>query len=74
MSNVLEGRWQQLKGDARRFWGKLTDDDLERAAGNKDKLVGALKERYGYHQDRAEQEFDRFVASVRQPDAADQPR
>jgi uncharacterized protein YjbJ (UPF0337 family) len=62
--HILAGRWKQLKGEAKRVWGKLTDDDLDRAAGNKDKLVGALQERYGWEKTRAESEFDRWADSV----------
>jgi uncharacterized protein YjbJ (UPF0337 family) len=47
-SNDLESKWQKLRGEIRSQWGKLTDDDLERIAGNKDKLIGAVQERYGY--------------------------
>lgn len=32
---MIKGRWSQLKGDARVQWGKLTDDDWERIAGNR---------------------------------------
>jgi uncharacterized protein YjbJ (UPF0337 family) len=67
MDDVFEGRWKQLKGDAKRLWGNLTDDDLDRSEGNRDKLVGALQERYGWEKVRAESEFDRFVNSVRTP-------
>ena len=42
MEDVFEGRWKQIKGDLKRFWGNLTDDDLDVAEGNRDKLVGAL--------------------------------
>ena len=66
-NDVFEGRWKQLKGDAKRFWGKLTDDDLDKSEGNRDKLVGALQERYGWEKTRAESDFDRFVESVRTP-------
>ena len=31
--DVLEGKWKQIRGEAKAWWGKLTDDDLERAAG-----------------------------------------
>jgi uncharacterized protein YjbJ (UPF0337 family) len=60
-SNVLEGRWQQLKGEIRSQWSKLTDDDIERIAGNKDKLIGALQEKYGYVWDEARQMVDRYL-------------
>jgi uncharacterized protein YjbJ (UPF0337 family) len=67
LDDVFEGRWKQVKGDAKRLWGNLTDDDLDRSEGHKDKLVGALQERYGWEKVRAESEFDRFVDSVRTP-------
>jgi uncharacterized protein YjbJ (UPF0337 family) len=25
--HILAGRWKQLKGEAKRTWAKLTDDD-----------------------------------------------
>jgi uncharacterized protein YjbJ (UPF0337 family) len=64
-NNILRGQWRQLKGEARRLWGKLTGDDLDRAAGNRDKLVGSIQERYGYAKKRAASELDRWVESVR---------
>ena len=60
-SNELAGKWQQLKGEVRSKWGKLTDDDIERIGGNKDKLIGALQERYGYVWDEARQIVDRYL-------------
>jgi uncharacterized protein YjbJ (UPF0337 family) len=60
-ANVFQGQWQQLKGDLRSKWGKLTDDDVEQIAGNKDKLVGALQERYGYMWDEAQRMVDRYL-------------
>ena len=62
--HILEGRWKQLKGEAKRMWGKLTDDDLDRSAGNRDKLVGSLQERYGWEKAVAESKFDNWVDSV----------
>jgi uncharacterized protein YjbJ (UPF0337 family) len=59
--DVIRGKWNQLKGDARTQWGKLTDDDWERIGGHKDKLVGTLQERYGWNKEQAENEADRFL-------------
>ena len=64
--HIIEGQWKQLKGEAKRLWGKLTDDDIERSAGNRDKLIGSLQERYGYHKEQATTEFDRWVEEKRQ--------
>jgi len=43
----MEGKWKQAKGAVKQKWGKLTDDDLDVIAGQKDKLVGRIQERYG---------------------------
>ncbi len=37
-NDVLKGEWKQIRGEAKAWWGKLTDDDLERAAGKFDIL------------------------------------
>lgn len=54
----IEGNWKQMVGHARQRWGKLTDDDLELAAGKRDELVGRIQERYGKNRDEAEREVD----------------
>jgi uncharacterized protein YjbJ (UPF0337 family) len=58
--DVLKGNWKQLRGHAREQWGKLTDDDFEQIAGNKDQLVGKLQERYGWDRNEAERQADEF--------------
>jgi uncharacterized protein YjbJ (UPF0337 family) len=62
-ADVLKGKWLQLKGEARRQWGKLTDDDLDQIEGNSEKMVGKLQERYGYARDEAQREVDKFLRS-----------
>jgi uncharacterized protein YjbJ (UPF0337 family) len=62
--HILAGRWKQLKGEAKRTWAKLTDDDWDRAEGNRDKLVGALQERYGWEKTEAQSKLDAWVDSV----------
>ena len=58
---TLEGKWNQLKGTVREQWGKLTDDDIDKAKGNYEQLVGVIQERYGYARDRAEREVDTWM-------------
>lgn len=57
--DILKGKWKQMKGDMKNWWGKLTDDDFDRIEGDKDKLVGIIQERYGYERERAEEEVNR---------------
>jgi uncharacterized protein YjbJ (UPF0337 family) len=39
--------WDDLKGDLKKQWGKLTDDDLLQVEGDQDKFNGAIHKRYG---------------------------
>ena len=59
--DILKGKWQQLKGEVRTQWGKLTDDDVDQIQGNTEKLVGKVQERYGYGRERAEQEVNQWM-------------
>jgi len=61
-ADVLKGQWHQLKGEVKSRWGKLTDDDLDQASGDAEKLMGRLQERYGYARDQARREVDDFFA------------
>ena len=54
----IEGNWKQFKGKAKEQWGDLTDDELDRAEGKRDSLVGLIQERYGRARDEAEREVD----------------
>ena len=62
-ADVLKGKWLQIKGEARRQWGKLTDDDLDVIEGKRTELAGRLQERYGYAKDEAERQIDSWVNS-----------
>ena len=67
--DILEGKWKQMRGNAKTWWGKLTDDDLDRVAGKYDVLAGLLQEKYGYTRQRADEEIDKrlkeFEASLK---------
>ncbi|MCM3620040.1 CsbD family protein [Sutcliffiella horikoshii] len=55
---TMKGKWNQMKGDAKKKWGNLTDDDLQQIEGDRDKLVGKIQERYGKSKEEAEREVD----------------
>jgi uncharacterized protein YjbJ (UPF0337 family) len=63
-SDTLKGQWHQVKGEVKTQWGKLTDSDLDQIAGQSEKLVGVIQERYGYARDRAEKEVSDFKANT----------
>jgi len=62
----VEGKWKQMIGTLRTKWGMLTDSDFEQIAGNRDKFLGRLQERYGYTKDKAEKELEEWMRSERE--------
>jgi uncharacterized protein YjbJ (UPF0337 family) len=59
--DIFEGNWKQIRGEAKSWWGKLTDDDLDRVTGKAEVLEGLLQEKYGYTRERAADEIDKHV-------------
>ena len=58
VNQEINGIWHQWKGEILRAFGKLTDDDMDVIAGNRDKLEGTIQERYGYEKDRVRKDVD----------------
>lgn len=54
----IEGKWKELKGQAKVKWGELTDDELDVAEGRRDQLVGKLQQKYGMVKEEAERQVD----------------
>lgn len=63
-TDVLEGKWKQMQGQMKEWWGKLTDQDLDVIAGQRDKLIGALQEKYGWARRDAENEVSRRLREI----------
>jgi uncharacterized protein YjbJ (UPF0337 family) len=65
--DILEGKWKQLKGKIKEQWGDLTDDEIDKLEGRKDRLVGALQERYGMSKEEAARQannwWDRYATA-----------
>jgi len=65
-------QWPHIRQQAKSWWDRLTDADLEQVAGQKDRLVRALESRYAYARERAEQEVDRRLGEFYQMREASQ--
>ena len=59
--DLLETRWLQVRELTRKWWGKLTDDDLKRVGGNAARLADALQEKYSYTRPHAESQSNRWM-------------
>ena len=62
--DILQGKWKQIQGDVKRWWGKLTDDDIQYIAGSSEKLVGILQERYGLNRQAAHEKVNEFLQDM----------
>jgi uncharacterized protein YjbJ (UPF0337 family) len=63
----IAGQWNQVKGQVKSKWAKVTDDDLASLSGKKDALVGKLQERYGIMKEEAEKQIDEWIAKLPPP-------
>lgn len=63
--DILAGKWKQARGKVKQWWGKLTENDLERINGHAEELIGSLQEVYGYTREQAEDEVNRFIDQIK---------
>ena len=61
----ISGSWKIARGEARKQWGKLTDDDLEQIAGQRDILVGKVQQRYGIAKEEANRQIDQWAEKLK---------
>jgi uncharacterized protein YjbJ (UPF0337 family) len=57
----LKGKWNQIKGELKKKWGKLTDDDLTYGEGQIDKMMGRIQERTGEKKEEIQKFFNRYL-------------
>lgn len=64
--DMIKGRWPEIKGDLKKAWGKLTDDELDKTKGDMASIGGLIQFRYGQSQESYSKKladiFDRFEA------------
>jgi len=52
-----QGRWDQFSGRVKKLWGQITDDDLMKAKGDYERVVGLIRERTGEERHKIEQKL-----------------
>jgi uncharacterized protein YjbJ (UPF0337 family) len=57
----MRNEWQRMRGDVRNAFDRLNDDDLDYIEGDQDRMLGRLRERYGYDQSQAEEAWNSFM-------------
>lgn len=61
-SAILKAQWKKLRGEIKKRWGELTDDELDQVEGEWEKFVGLLQEKYGYTKEKAEAQIADLLA------------
>ncbi len=56
----IEDNWNLAQDMMQGKWERLTDDDLEVIAGNRDRLIEKLQERYGVKKEEAHRQLREF--------------
>lgn len=46
-ADKTRGNWNVFKGKLREKWGELTDDELDRAQGQREQLIGNIQRKVG---------------------------
>lgn len=64
------GNWEQIKGNVRKQWGKLTDDQVAQVKGNRQYLAGCIQEAYGIAKEEAEKQINRWEDDSNRSNAA----
>ena len=65
---VIEGNWKKFKGKAKSKCGKLTDAQLDDAAGKRHQLSGKIQEAYGVSKDEADEQIRQFEQNASDKD------
>jgi uncharacterized protein YjbJ (UPF0337 family) len=61
-TQVLQGQWNQVRGQLKKKWSQLTDDDLKFTSGNIDQLVGRIQHKTGEAREAIESFLDEMTA------------
>ena len=60
-NDIDEATWRLVCEQSRKWWGKLTNEDLERIGGHAERLADALQDKYGYTRQNAESQSNRWM-------------
>ena len=62
----FKGGWKEFKGELKKKWGEITDDDLLEAEGDYDKFLGIVQKRYGNKKDEVSRWADDWYSQREQ--------
>ena len=60
-SDLIKGKWSEIKGEIHKAWGNLTDDEIEKTKGDMTSLKGLIQQKYGDSHDSISQRLAKIV-------------
>ncbi|MEK2687741.1 CsbD family protein [Bdellovibrio sp. GT3] len=67
--DVLQGKWNEIKGELRKTWGNITDDEFEKTKGDAQAIAGIVQQRYGLAKEDASKKvsslMDKYAESTK---------
>ncbi len=61
-TDTAQGKWNEIKGEIRNAWGKLTDNELESVKGNMTAIAGLIQQRYGETKESISEKLEEMFA------------
>jgi len=58
-NNVSKGKWKQIRGQTKVWWGNLTNSNSKKIGGNYDKITGKIQEKIGNSQVQANNDYEK---------------
>lgn len=59
--NIIRGKWNELKGQLKKTWGNLTNDEIDQAQGDLNKFYGSVQQKYGQSQEEVRHKLNSLV-------------
>lgn len=68
--DIIQGKWLEIKGELRKTWGNITDDEFEKTKGDATAIAGIVQQRYGIAKEDASKSvgdlFDKYGESAKE--------
>lgn len=61
--DLIKGKWREVKGDLRKAWGRLTDDELEESKGDMTAIGGLIQQKYGLAKEEVRSKLNELAAT-----------
>lgn len=62
--DTITGKWLEIKGEIRKAWGKLTEDEIEQTKGDLTSIAGLVMQKYGEENEKFQNRLAEIVNSI----------